>query len=133
MTVRDAGPDDMPTVRQMMFALTSERYDFSGETVFVAERAEGSLAGFISLSLRPWAEGCESVPVPYIEGWWVEPDVRHRGVGRLLMRAAEEWCRANGFTELGSDVEVHNDASLRAHEALGFEPTLRLQFFRRRL
>jgi len=28
---------------------------------------------------------------------------------------------------------VGNEGSLRAHDALGFEPTLRLQFFRKRL
>src|SRR5438067_1734925 len=27
-------------------------------------------------TLRPWAEGCKSMPVPYIEGWWVAPDLR---------------------------------------------------------
>jgi aminoglycoside 6'-N-acetyltransferase I len=133
MLIRAARPHDMPQVLEMMRALTSEEYDFHEETVFVAERPDSRLAGFISMSLRPWAEGCDSTPVPYVEGWWVEPDVRRTGVGRQLMSAAEAWCRAHGHTELGSDAEIENEGSLRAHVALGFERTVRIQFFRRRV
>ena len=133
MTVRPARRDELPRVVDMMRALTSEEYDFGDEVVFVWEREDGSLGGFVSLSLRPWAEGCGSEPVPYIEGWWVDADIRRSGVGTALMRAAEEWCRRKGHTELGSDTDVQNEISLRAHRAMGFEPTLRLQFFRRRL
>jgi aminoglycoside 6'-N-acetyltransferase I len=133
MQIRPARPHDMPQVIDMMRALTSEEYDFGKEIVFVAERADARLAGFISLSLRPWAEGCDSTPVPYVEGWWVEADVRRTGVGRQLMSAAEEWCRAHGYVELGSDAEIENDVSVRAHLAFGFRPTVRIQFFRRRL
>jgi aminoglycoside 6'-N-acetyltransferase I len=71
--------------------------------------------------------------VPYLEGWWVAPELRQSGVGRALVAAVEQWCREHGYAELGSDVELHNDSSLRAHAALGFEPTLRVQFFRKRL
>lgn len=108
-------------------------YDFSEETVFVWERDRSGLGGFLSLSLREWAEGCESMPVPYVEGWWVAPDLRRAGVGRELVAAAENWCIQHGYRELASDVELKNDVSLNAHAALGFEPTLRLQFFRKRL
>jgi len=73
------------------------------------------------------------MPIPYIEGWWVAPDLRRSGLGRALFGAIEQWCLDNGYTELGSDVEVDNAPSLAAHAALGFKPTLRLQFFRKHL
>jgi aminoglycoside 6'-N-acetyltransferase I len=111
----------------------AEEYDFSDETTFVWEREAGGLGAFVSLSVRPWAEGCDASPVPYIEGWWVAPDVRGRGVGRALVEAVEQWCREQGHEELGSDVEVTNQASLDAHASLGFEPTVRVQYFRKRL
>ena len=136
MPVRAMRPDELPAVEAMVRALwpaAPEPYDFGDEQVLVWARDGGDLGGFISFSLRPWAEGCDATPVPYIEGWWVAPDLRRTGVGRTLVAAVEDWCRAHGFDELGSDVEVDNAASLRGHEALGFEPTLRLQFFRRRL
>jgi len=135
VTVRPAETTELPIVATMMRDLWTEAgdYDFSDETVFVWERPTGELGGFISCSVRPWAEGCDSAPVPYIEGWWVAPDLRHVGVGRALVEAVEQWARARDFVELGSDVELDNVASLRAHGALGFEPTLRLQFFRKKL
>jgi aminoglycoside 6'-N-acetyltransferase I len=71
------------------------------------------------------AEGCESRPCPYIEGWWVAPDLRRTGVGRALIAAVESWCTAHGYTELASNVELDNDISLQAHAALGFEPVCR--------
>jgi len=126
-------PNELPEVRAMMSALcpTETNYDFTDETVFVWERETGGLGGFISLSLRLWAEGCDSMPVPYVEGWWVAPDLRQSGVGRALMDTAERWCRDNGHDELGSDAELDNEISQRAHIAFGFKPTLRLQFFRK--
>jgi aminoglycoside 6'-N-acetyltransferase I len=110
---------------------TSTDYDFGDEQVFVWERENGGLGGFISFSLRPWAEGCEETPVPYIEGWWVAADLRRRGVGRELVSAVEQWARQHGYWELGSDVELENAVSLEAHAALGFEPVQRVQFFRK--
>lgn len=101
--------------------------------MLVWEREAAGLGGFISYSLRPWADGCESSPVPFIEGWWVAPDLRHRGVGRALVIAVEEWCRAHGHDELGSDTLVENELGLRAHASLGFQPTERIQYFRKRL
>ena len=135
MGVRLMRPNEVGEVTEMMRALWPDAgdYDFGDETVFVWERSDGRLAGFASCSLRPWAEGCLSMPVPYIEGWWVAPDLRRSGVGRALIEAIERWCCDNSYAELGSDVEVDNGPSLAAHSALGFKPTVRLQFFRKRL
>lgn len=135
MSVRLMQPEESPEVTEMMRTLWpgGDSYDFSDETVFVWERDGGGLGGFVSFSIRPWAEGCDSTPVPYIEGWWVAPDLRRAGVGRALVMAVEEWSREHGYRELGSDVELDNGVSLRAHTALGFEPTLRVQFFRKPL
>ncbi len=133
--VRPMRADEIRAVRMMMRHLWPDAgdYDFSDEVVFVWERQEQGLGGFISLSVRPWAEGCVSEPVPYIEGWWVASYLRGSGVGRALMRAAEKWCAENGYRELGSDADISNVASQSAHAAIGFQPTLRLQFFRKDL
>jgi len=77
--------------------------------------------GFIELSIRPYAEGCVTNRVAFIEGWYVEPAWRGRGVGAALVKEAESWGRAQGCAELGSDAEVDNLASAAAHRALGFE------------
>jgi aminoglycoside 6'-N-acetyltransferase I len=135
MSVRLMHPSEDAEVVAMMRVLLPEagEYDLSDEMVYVWQRPDGSLGGFASFSLRSWAEGCVSTPVPYIEGWWVSPDLRQQGVGRELLAAIERWCREQGYLELGSDAEIENSVSFQAHVALGFEPTLQLQFFRKRL
>jgi aminoglycoside 6'-N-acetyltransferase I len=67
--------------------------------------------------------------VGYVEGWYVDPDLRGKGVGRTLVSRAEIWAREMGFTELASDAELRNDGSIRAHHALGFHETFRLVHF----
>jgi aminoglycoside 6'-N-acetyltransferase I len=100
--------------------------------VFVAEES-GAIVGFLELGLRSVAEGCASSPVPYVEGWYVEAGRRRRGFGGALMRAAEEWSRTHGYTELGSDTEEVNRLSRDAHAALGFEEVETLVVFRKPL
>lgn len=99
---------------------------------FVAEDG-GATLGFIELALRAFSDGCDSMPVPHVEGWYVEPSARGHGVGRLLMDAAESWARSQGFTEIASDTEVVNRASQQAHAACGFEEVDRLIKFRKPL
>ncbi len=106
---------------------------FDPAAVFVAESVPGTLAGFVEVASRSWAEGCASSPVAYIEAWYVEPDQRLKGVGRALFSAAEEWARQAGFQEIGSDAEIDNPGSISAHRTLGYEEVLRLVCFRRTL
>jgi aminoglycoside 6'-N-acetyltransferase I len=101
--------------------------------VLLACSASGAPIGFVELSIRPHAVGCMSDRVAFVEGWYVEPGHRGRGVGAALMRAAEEWGRANQCTELGSDTQIWNEPSIDAHKALGFEEVERLVAFRKSL
>jgi GNAT superfamily N-acetyltransferase len=64
--------------------------------------AAGRLCGTLSLFVVPM------VPTPwrsgrtwgYVTSVQVDPAARSRGVGRVLMRAAEEWARAQGLEQL---------------------------------
>jgi aminoglycoside 6'-N-acetyltransferase I len=101
--------------------------------VLVAEREPGELVGFVEVGTRDYAEGCESSPVAFIEGWWVESSLRRSGVGARLVAAAEQWGRAHGLTEIASDTELANEISQRAHRALGYQEVERLVCFRESL
>jgi aminoglycoside 6'-N-acetyltransferase I len=88
---------------------------------FVAEVDPGSLCGFLEAGLRDYADGCDTSPVGYIEGWYVHPGYQRKGVGRALVRAADDWARSKGLQEMASDCELDNRTSLAAHLALGYE------------
>src|SRR4051794_24125164 len=91
------------------------------EVVLVAVRPDGSgLAGFAEVGTRPYADGCDTSPVAYLEGWYVDADVRRQGIGAALVRAAEAWAREHGYREFASDALLDNVESQQAHEALGF-------------
>lgn len=100
---------------------------------FVAERPAGGLGAFVEASLRRYADGCDSSPVGYIEGWYVDPDLRRQGIGRLLVQAAEGWAISHGCLEMGSDCELENLLSWKAHLALGYQEAERLIHFCKRL
>ena len=101
--------------------------------VIVAERAVGSLCGFIEVGARSVADGCDSSPVGYIEGWYVDADVRLTGVGRALVAAAEDWARSSGYAEMGSDALLDNIVSHDAHKRLGYTEVDRQVTFRKSL
>jgi putative acetyltransferase len=106
---------------------------FLGLAVFVAVRPGGGLCGFLEASIRPYAEGCATWPVGYVEGWFVDADVRRQGIGKRLVRAAERWAAAQGCREMASDAHPENKVSLMAHKALGFEESERAVHLRKRL
>lgn len=100
--------------------------------VFVSEAPDGGLNGLLELSVREYAEGCAG-PTPYVEGWYVDAEHRSEGVGRALVRVAEEWARRHGYAELASDAELDNVESQSAHRALGFHEVERAIHFRKDL
>src|SRR5207302_8801034 len=142
MFIRPATPADRDSWLRMRDALWPStdhaevvRY-FAGEArepmaVLIAFDEEA--IAFIELSIRAYAEGCETDRVAFVEGWYVHPDWRRTGVGAELIRAAEAWARSQGCTEIASDTEADNVSSAAAHRALGFEETAVVRCFRKPL
>ena len=140
-TVRRAVASDNPEwlrMRQILWPDEIEHLSFKEMNailadpmmpVFVAVRENGLLCGFLEAGTRKYAEGGESSPVGYVEGWFVDVDVREHGVGRALLDAAEAWAAANGLQEMGSDTWLNNDVSIKVHKKLGFSEVERLVHF----
>jgi len=105
----------------------------SDASVFIAERPNGSVCGYVEVGSRAFAEGCRSSPVAYVEAWYVDPDVRRSGYGRALLAAAEAWARGRGYTEMGSDARIDNSVSHEAHRKSGYDVVDRIVQFRKSL
>src|SRR5580765_5938479 len=96
---RPAGPADAAAWERMRQALwPSAPGEHAGEIsgffagmidepmqVLVAVDEAGGVVGMVELSIRRAAEGCFSDRVAYVEGWFVEPKFRRRGIGAALV------------------------------------------------
>ena len=79
---------------------------------------------FLSLSLRSdYVEGSDSSPVGYIEGIYVKPEYRRKGVAGELTDHAKEWSRKFDCSELASDCLLDNELSQSFHTGVGFTKT----------
>lgn len=90
----------------------------------------GDLAGFAEVGLRhDPVVGVDCTPVGFLEGLFVAPTWRRRGVARALVRAALGWSREHAARGFASNVLLDNPASLALHRALGFVETGRVAYF----
>ena len=107
----------------------------AGETVNLIARADdGETMGFAEAALRhDYVEGCQTSPVAFLEGIYVTPEHRRKGVAAALIRAVEDWGRRCGCTEFASDAPIDNIDSQTMHRALGFEETNRVVYFRKEI
>lgn len=94
--------------------------DFLCTEVLFEKAPDGELLGFVELSLRERLEDFSSSPVAYVEGWYIRPEWRGKGLGSSLMSDAERWAKAHGCVEIASDTEPDNRLSLSMHQHLGY-------------
>ena len=71
--------------------------------VLLAQGQDGTLVGFAELSIRAEVPGAHSDRVGYVEGLYVVPGKRGRGIARRLLAASREWARSEGCGAFASD------------------------------
>lgn len=147
MNIRPAEPRDSPVwarLRQRLWPAAPGEHTLEIEAffrgplptlavAFLAWAEDDAAVGFAEASIRPYAEGCVPGRVAYLEGLYVEPEHRRRGVAAALVRTVEAWGRAEGCSELGSDTAIDNEVSEAMHGALGFAEVERIICFRKDL
>jgi aminoglycoside 6'-N-acetyltransferase I len=143
--IRRAQPEDKPEWLRVRLLLWPEHTEAEmlaemddilandEQPVFVAARKSGGLGGFLEGGTRKYADGCDTSPVGYIEGWYVDEDLRQKGVGSRLVEAMESWARERGLSEMGSDTWLNNETSITAHQHLGYRDVERLVHFAKKL
>ncbi len=89
--------------------------------------------GLTEVRIRDYGEGCETSPVGYLEGWFVDEEYRGQGVVGIMTQAAEDWVRGKGCTEIASDTWLENEPSIRAHVKMGYAEVERLVHYVKKL
>jgi aminoglycoside 6'-N-acetyltransferase I len=101
---------------------------------FLAYWPSSEAVGLIEASMRgDYVNGTETSPVAFVEGLYVVPQARRKGVAGSLVATVCDWARRAGCREIASDAVLENSISHVVHRALGFEETERVVFFRRKL
>lgn len=144
MLIRKALPEDSRTLAELaarMWSHAPEELQGEFETLTASCEAACFLAfdgdqavGFSQCQLRhDYVEGCETSPVGFLEGVYVDDAHRRCGVARALLAACENWARSVGCTEFASDCELDNADSLAWHLHNGFEEMNRTIWFAKKL
>ena len=134
--------DDFPKWKQMRAALYGslgdEYHEIEMQQIhksddwycyFLVDESSHVL-GLIELSSRNIVDGCLSSPVAYLEGLYLHPEYRGKGIGKEAVKIIFNWCKAEGFSELATDTELTNTRAQNLYKAVGFQETDRVVEFR---
>lgn len=86
--------------------------------------------GFSHCSLRnDYVEGTHGGTIGYLEGVYVLPEYREKGVAKTLVDHCEKWIKGKGCKEFASDCQLDNDGSYAFHLKIGFKEVNRMICF----
>ena len=92
--------------------------DTERNEIFVLKRSDGVRAGMLWMSRSKDQYTCDDTG--YIMGIYVEKTFRGKGLGKALMKAAEEWCRINGLLSVTLNVSPLNPV-ISLYKGCGFK------------
>ena len=98
--------------------------------VFVAQLQAGSVAGWVHVFIRI---GVESDSFAEIGGLVVEEARRQAGIGRLLVKASENWARKKGCSSVRVRTNVVRTETHQFYEHMGYVIQKRQTVFQKRL
>ena len=102
----------------------------SEHAVFVAERNNGEIAGYVDVFLfRTAASNVRAE----IAGLVVHEASRSQNIGRMLMARAENWAHEKGCSECGLRSNVIREGAHRFYENLGYRVIKTQKSFRKKL
>jgi ribosomal protein S18 acetylase RimI-like enzyme len=60
--------------------------------------------------------------IGFIYDIFVEEKFRGKGIGKLLIEKAEDYCRKKGYSRIALGVSTTNDSAIRLYNRTGFKP-----------
>ena len=142
ITYRKAKPEDIRAITEFGLKLYGPENTFESlykeneeilssesQILFLAEDND-KIIGFADCSLRDdYVEGTHGGVIGYLEGIYIDPPYRMKGIAKALVSLCEDWAREKGCKEFASDCELYNDESYRFHLKIGFKEANRLICF----
>lgn len=140
MKIERLQPDQWQRLRDMRLRLLAADPDSFGSTLsreqrftdeeWAAKAQRSEVATFL-ISENEDDHGI-SVGAPYrhhgrdcagLYSMWIDPALRGKGLGGLLVDAVIDWAKQTGYRELCLEVGDHNTAAVALYESRGFLPT----------
>jgi GNAT superfamily N-acetyltransferase len=86
---------------------------------WLAEDGDRSVVAGGGITILPWPPGPRymSDRLAFVYNLYTEPSHRRRGLGRLIMTAIHDWCRAHGIKSIALNASSEGRA---LYEALGY-------------
>jgi len=132
ITIREAQAADIPAltalcgelgyasnesqVRRRLARVSEDRENH----IIVAEDAAGAVVGWVQVHFTRWLA---SDPRGEVVGLVVSSTSRGRGIGRMLMQAAETWTKEQGGTEIAVRSNIVRKETHAFYQRLGYAVT----------
>ncbi len=101
--------------------LLKEAHTWGAQKIIMAKNNDDKNIGFAIFTIRKeYVEGARQSPTGYLEGIFVEPDHRKKGIAMEFVKMGEEWAKANGCIQMGSDTWLNDKQSRKFHKSVGF-------------
>lgn len=88
--------------------------------VFVAATSDGPARYVGFVLLYPTFDSVDMAPIWVLHDLFVDPAYRRGGIGRLLMNAASDYCRATGAARIDLATATDNTQAQALYESLGY-------------
>ncbi len=122
----EAEPDVVPMHDQAPRAVSDIEEQIANDIVLVAvgmdDDEAGPVVGFAHIKVIDLGQYFMFPQVPEVEDLSVLEEYRGLGVGKRLMRAAEEWATKAGYAELWVSAWTFNEPAARLYRHQGFVP-----------
>lgn len=125
-----AGQLGYPCTAEQVRARLSDIRDSNECAIYVVELAEGQIAGWIGVYIF---RSVEMDKLGEINGLVVEQKHRSRGIGKVLLDAAEEWARNRGCAIISVHSNVKRERAHGFYKRNGYEWHKTQESFRKRL
>lgn len=138
--IRPAQPQDSPRIAELAtqlgypsnpdeIARRLEEIQHSNEScIFVAQRAEGEIAGWIGVFVF---RSITDDPCVEVRGFVVDEGLRSQGIGEKLLDRAEQWAREKGCRAIGLRCNVMRERAHAFYERHGYQHAKTQKSFRK--